>query len=294
MTTDLLEVALDTFRKALYAIKGREHDQFLRDAISLFEAAKLEAQPSETPIAWADDAAMSGGVGNTGSNAAKEYWLRPEGNWFEKGMAEKLKHPLFAAAQPVGVPAWMRAQLREIAKILDADGDEHGCAAKLWDILAAPALPVEPPKPENLVTLDKRDLFDLVRAEIKDSLTTDENSNQQAWLWEESTNRTINCLSKLYALPAAPAVEPVHWAAKLKDMMAWSAWEGVLQLDDAIANINQVASMATAAPTVELPVVIELIALQWDGCMFDTPGESVDIGQCIREYAKRAIAGSKK
>lgn len=46
------------------------------------------------PIAWADDAAAQGRVGNCASAAAKEYWER--GNWVDKASAAKLKHPLYA------------------------------------------------------------------------------------------------------------------------------------------------------------------------------------------------------
>jgi hypothetical protein len=57
---------------------------------------------------------------------------------------------------------------------------------------------------ENLVTVDKRDLFDFVRGAIRDALENDENINQQAHLWAEAHDRADKCLSKLYAKPAAP------------------------------------------------------------------------------------------
>ena len=47
------------------------------------------------PVAWADDAAVQGCVGNCASAAAKEYWER--GHWVDKASAEKLRHPLYAA-----------------------------------------------------------------------------------------------------------------------------------------------------------------------------------------------------
>lgn len=51
---------------------------------------------------------------------------------------------------------------------------------------------------ENKVTVDKRDLFCFVRSEIKDALTNDENFDAQAWLWSAATDKTVECLSKLY------------------------------------------------------------------------------------------------
>ena len=47
------------------------------------------------PVAWADDAAAQGCVGNCASAAAKEYWER--GHWTDKANAAKLRHPLYAA-----------------------------------------------------------------------------------------------------------------------------------------------------------------------------------------------------
>ena len=54
------------------------------------------------------------------------------------------------------------------------------------------------------IKLDKRDLFDFVRNAIKSAMTTDENSHQQARLWSDATDATVECLSKLYEKPTAP------------------------------------------------------------------------------------------
>jgi hypothetical protein len=36
--------------------------------------------------------------------------------------------------------------------------------------------------------------------------------------------------------------------------------------------------------------LVESIAKQWDGCMYETPGEAIDIGQAIRLAARAAVA----
>lgn len=48
------------------------------------------------PVAWADDDAVQGCVGNCASAAAKEYWER--GHWVDKASAAKLRHPLYSQA----------------------------------------------------------------------------------------------------------------------------------------------------------------------------------------------------
>ncbi|MFC4922970.1 hypothetical protein [Delftia deserti] len=47
------------------------------------------------------------------------------------------------------------------------------------------------------------------------------------------------------------------------------------------------AAPAAVAP---LPAVFEQIAQSWDGCMYDAPGETLDIGADIRAAAKRLLA----
>ena len=46
------------------------------------------------PLAWADDKAMAGQVGNVASAAAKAYWERRD--WVDREKAKRLRHPLFA------------------------------------------------------------------------------------------------------------------------------------------------------------------------------------------------------
>lgn len=46
------------------------------------------------PLAWADDKAMAGQVGNVASEAAKAYWERSD--WVDRESAKRLRHPLFA------------------------------------------------------------------------------------------------------------------------------------------------------------------------------------------------------
>lgn len=59
------------------------------------EAVGSPVERPVRPVAWADDAAVQGCVGNCASAAAKEYWER--GHWVDKASAEKLRHPLYAA-----------------------------------------------------------------------------------------------------------------------------------------------------------------------------------------------------
>lgn len=47
--------------------------------------------------------------------------------------------------------------------------------------------------------------------------------------------------------------------------------------------------MSTNTPA-ELAPVIEEIAVQWDGCTYDAPGETIDIGDAIRRAGKRLMA----
>jgi hypothetical protein len=51
-------------------------------------------------IAWADDAAFNGSIGNVSSDAAKRYWEKSD--WVDRKRAELLIHPLYAQqpAQP--------------------------------------------------------------------------------------------------------------------------------------------------------------------------------------------------
>ena len=63
--------------------------------------------PQAEPVAWADDNAMQGKVGNVCSTAAKRYWEKSD--WVDKKNAELHKHPLYAA--PVAMPAQTRTQI---------------------------------------------------------------------------------------------------------------------------------------------------------------------------------------
>ncbi|WP_333906127.1 hypothetical protein [Delftia acidovorans] len=52
----------------------------------------------------------------------------------------------------------------------------------------------------------------------------------------------------------------------------------------------QVIVGAVPAAVTPLPAVLEQIALGWDGCKYDAPGETLDIGADIRAAAKRLLA----
>ena len=68
-----------------------EVEQAMADEIDELRAAL--AQQGE-PVAWADDAAISGKSGNVCSNADKRYWEKSD--WVDRKNAELLKHPLYA------------------------------------------------------------------------------------------------------------------------------------------------------------------------------------------------------
>ena len=57
-------------------------------------------------------------------------------------------------------------------------------------------------------------------------------------------------------------------------------------------DISMLQGLAGAAPAAvaPLPAVFEQIAQSWDGCMYDAPGETLDIGADIRAAAKRLLA----
>jgi hypothetical protein len=52
---------------------------------------------SMEPVAWCDDRALAGSIGNTASAAAKRYW--EEGHPVDRNSAKKLCHPLYSAQQ---------------------------------------------------------------------------------------------------------------------------------------------------------------------------------------------------
>ena len=63
--------------------------------------AIVKEMMAQEPVAWADDNAMQGKVGNVCSTAAKRYWEKSD--LVDKKNAELHKHPLYAA--PVAVQA---------------------------------------------------------------------------------------------------------------------------------------------------------------------------------------------
>ena len=50
---------------------------------------------SQEPVAWADDKAIQGRVGNVCSTAARRYWEKSD--WVDQKKAELHKYPLYAA-----------------------------------------------------------------------------------------------------------------------------------------------------------------------------------------------------
>jgi len=60
---------------------------------AMIARAVIAAQPAQEPVAWADDSAIQGKIGNVCSAEAKRYWEKS--NWADKKNAELHKHPLY-------------------------------------------------------------------------------------------------------------------------------------------------------------------------------------------------------
>lgn len=76
-----------------------------------------------TPVAWADEAAAQGRVGNCASAAAKAHWMSSHA--VDRSSAERLKHPLFSQAQ-------LDAELQEARELIEqlvACHEEPTCPA---------------------------------------------------------------------------------------------------------------------------------------------------------------------
>lgn len=76
---------------------------------------------------------------------------------------------------------------------------------------AAPSAPIEAQLSddiENLVTLDKRDLFGYVRSAIKDALDNDFFEGTEANLWSDAHDRADKCLEKI--IPSTQAIKEKH------------------------------------------------------------------------------------
>lgn len=127
------------------ALQCHDHES-LRERIrhTLSDALKKQA-----PIAWADDKAFSGGVGNVASAAAKAYWEKS--NWADRESAKRLRHPLYALALvPDGwqlVPKEPTQEMvRACASAARAYMQEHGGNSPqvMWSAMLAAA-----PQPER-------------------------------------------------------------------------------------------------------------------------------------------------
>lgn len=65
---------------------------------------ELKVKPVQEPVAWADDAAIQGRIGDVCSTSAKRYWENSD--WVDRKKAERHKHPLYAApVQPAASDA---------------------------------------------------------------------------------------------------------------------------------------------------------------------------------------------
>lgn len=100
------------------AVAYHDH-QSLRERI---RRALSDSLKKQTPVAWADDKAFSGGVGNVASAAAKAYWEKS--NWADRESAKRLRHPLYALApvpQAPSVPdGWQLVPIKPTPEMLRA------------------------------------------------------------------------------------------------------------------------------------------------------------------------------
>ncbi len=55
---------------------------------------EIKSIMSQPIVAWADDKAIGGNIGNVCSTAAKQYWEKS--NWVDSSIAAKHTHPLIA------------------------------------------------------------------------------------------------------------------------------------------------------------------------------------------------------
>lgn len=92
------------------------------------------------PVAWADDAAMQGRVGNCASAAAKEYWERS--NWADRASAERLKHPLYAIPE-----GWQLVPKTPTPEMLTAGERESDSEEATYETVFAAMLAAAPLTP---------------------------------------------------------------------------------------------------------------------------------------------------
>lgn len=98
MTETLEQIALRIARDMPEFLweEGCPHESgVVKSEVVEFAKRLVEALNAQEPVAWADNSAIHGRVGNCASAAAKEYWERS--GWADRAMAERLKNPLYAA-----------------------------------------------------------------------------------------------------------------------------------------------------------------------------------------------------
>lgn len=106
------------------ALQYHDHES-LRERI---RRALSDALKKQEPIAWADDKAFSGDVGNVASAAAKAYWEKS--NWADRESAKRLRHPLYALApvpQAPSVPDGWGAGVRAVVRLIDQKAEQYAC-----------------------------------------------------------------------------------------------------------------------------------------------------------------------
>nr|WP_312374875.1 hypothetical protein [Delftia acidovorans] len=112
---------------------------------------------------------------------------------------------------------------------------------------------------------------------------TQEDLMRQAGIWIEHSTLIEDDLP---ARPLAAVQAEKHHLDRYTQLVADRA---AARGSKCLAQIEEPAGAAPAA-VAPLPAVFEQIAQSWDGCMYDAPGETLDIGADIRAAAKRLLA----
>ena len=92
---------MDDYKELIERLRYERDDGAREEAADAIESLLAEnerlkaelAKYRDAPVvAWADDKAANGQIGNCASDSAKRYWEKS--NWSDRASAEKLKHAL--------------------------------------------------------------------------------------------------------------------------------------------------------------------------------------------------------
>ncbi|PRP68632.1 hypothetical protein BUE93_21320 [Chromobacterium amazonense] len=89
---------------------------------------------------------------------------------------------------------------------------------------------------------------------------------------------------------AAKATRLADWCDENRNAVSGSQRNKLKEISDCLRALRALLA-AAPQPAQQLPPVIEEIAQQWDGCIYDAEGSGLlDIGQSIRDAGKRLMA----